>query len=120
MLSDTPHGPTRQRHSNPLNAYIDPLAVSAYIGDLYAIQLLPVDMLKACIAFLVNRVRTPAHLRCVEHLLNHANSSQITPRLEACFLLTCLGAIQRYHRYTKHTSPVSCTDSPILLIFNLF
>ena len=117
MLSDTPHDPTRQRNSNPLNAYIDPLALSAYVGDLYAIQLLPDDMLKACITFLVNRVRTPAHLRCVEHLLNHANSSQIIPRLEAYFLLDCIGAIQRYHRYTHHISPVSCTDSPLFFFF---
>jgi len=124
MLSDAlGPGPTGQRISNhdPLSIHIAPLAVSSYIGDLYAMELLSADMLKACITFLVNRVRTPFHLHCVEQLFDHANSSQIDSRLEPCFLLDCIGAIHRSHRYIKHVPPVSlCRNDLIIFSFSSF
>lgn len=111
-------GPSTQRNSNPVSIlHIDPLAVSAYVGDLYAMQLLSADMVKACITFLVNRIRTPFHIHCVERLLDRANSSQIASRLDSCFLLDCVRAIQRSHLHTKHISLVSY--SPLVRITSI-
>ncbi|KAF8156584.1 hypothetical protein B0H34DRAFT_798004 [Crassisporium funariophilum] len=93
------------------NSQVDPKAVTAYIGDLYAMGFLPYDMLTTCIMFLLNNVDTPFHFHCVRILLERA-SSYHAPRLSPGFLLDCLGTVRR--RGTEYVDLI-CQEEELLI-----
>ena len=89
---------------------VSPLAVAAYIGDLHTLGYLSSWLLTTCVAYMVNNFGRPFHLRCIEMILERANSYPV-PRLEPLYVLECLGTIrQRVHRlFGNDISTVSLT-----------
>ena len=93
VFSDTPHCDV---NDEPYLA-LDPMAVSAYLGDLYSLEFLSEDMFTTCMAFILNNFECPSQLQCVEVMLERANSYPV-PRLDPQYLFECLGTIRRKAR----------------------
>ena len=56
---------------------IDPLAVAAYLGDLYNSGYLSGKLLKTCMTFMLDNFRSLSHLHCIEVILERANSHPV-------------------------------------------
>ncbi|KIM35827.1 hypothetical protein M413DRAFT_32183 [Hebeloma cylindrosporum] len=54
--------------------FVDPFAISAFIGDLRCLGLLSFEVFETCVAFLLNRMQTPMHLRCLRLLFSHGGA----------------------------------------------
>lgn len=55
-------------------SFVVPFAISAFIGDLRCLGLLSFEVFETCVAFLLNRIQTPMHLRCLRILFSHAGA----------------------------------------------
>ena len=87
---------------------VSPFSVAAYIGDLHALGYLSSWLLTTCVAYMVNNFGRPFHLRCIEMILERANSYPV-PRLEPLYVLECLGTIRKraHQLFGKNISTVS-------------
>ncbi|KAF8800785.1 hypothetical protein BYT27DRAFT_7199311 [Phlegmacium glaucopus] len=115
VLFDSPHCDVADDNSSQFDLgldAVDPLAAAAYIGDLYALGYLSTEVLKICVAFIVDHFKSLCHLRCVEVILERANPYPITVHhLKPPFLFECLGTIRRRANqlFGKEVSFVSST-----------
>lgn len=87
---------------------VDPLAVTAYIGDLHSLGYLSPGLFTICVAYMVNNFTRSFHLHCIEVILERANSFPV-PRLEPHYVLKCIGTIRRraHQLFGKEISVVS-------------
>lgn len=73
---------------------IDPIAISAFIGDLTSLGLLPYDLFKVLMEFLMNRMSTRLHIDAIHAMLSHA-AAHPTPKLPLTFLYECRAIVKR-------------------------
>ena len=111
MLCGTPHwGVAVDDYPYPSLALdtVDPLAVSAYIGDLHALGYLSRSLLTTCMTYMVNHFTKPFHLRYIQVILERANSYPV-PRLAPFYILECISTIRNraYQLFGKEISAVS-------------
>ncbi|KAF8952908.1 hypothetical protein BDZ97DRAFT_1767921 [Flammula alnicola] len=72
---------------------VEPLAISAFIGDLASFGLLSFGLFEASVKFLMNRMKSRHHLRCLRMLFSRGGAyhrSELTP----AFLSDCLDVVR--------------------------
>ena len=112
MFSDTPHsdvGGAVYNKSDLRRDGIDPVAVTAYIGDLYGLGYITTKILKTCVGYMLDNFTSLLHVRCIDVLFERAYAHSPVRGLDTPYLFHCLGVIRRRSRqvFGKEMSSVS-------------
>ncbi|KAF5318696.1 hypothetical protein D9619_011008 [Psilocybe cf. subviscida] len=87
-----------------------PLAISAFIGDLTSMGLISFTAFDACMGFLMKRIRTRLHIRCLQHLLGHAGARHL-PQITVPYVRDCARMVRK--RADKHLQCYSLEEDEL-------